>query len=186
LVELVFAAMDLPQRYPAPSVVLDSHRPVPTYLQDHPPAGRILSIAPTEYPLEDDPELAARYPLAPRGSFFFTSDLKLDEVMSPNAPLRYGLSTVDGYDGGVLPLRQFLRMGSLMVPSNEIRVDGVLRTRLIAIPDAHLLRLFNIRAVIASQAMDPELDGVRYDVATARRLSRDRPLALTAAALGAR
>jgi len=172
LVELVAASIDLPQRYPAPAMVLDSRRPVPTYLQQNHPNDRILSIAPTEYPLEDEPELATRYPgLHPRATFFLTSALKLDEVMSPNVPLRYGLSTIDGYDGGVLPLRRYLQVASLLVPPNEIRVDGVLRTRLIAVPDPRLLRLFNIQAVIANQAFDVELEGTRFDVATARRLT---------------
>jgi hypothetical protein len=170
LVELVFAAMDLPQRYPAPAMVLDGDRPVPTYHTQRRSEARILSIAPTEYPLEDEAQLMARFPLAERARFFFTADLKLDAVMSPNVSLRYRLATADGYDGGVLPLRQYLRMASLLVPPDEIRPDGVLRTRMIAVPDIPFWKMFNIDAVIANQAFDVELDGVRFDVATARRI----------------
>ena len=90
--------------------------------------------------------------------------------MSPNVPLRYGLSTIDGYDGGVLPLQRYLQIASLLVPRNEIRADGVLRTRLIAIPDERLLRLFNVRSVIANEVSDVELGGFKFDVATARSL----------------
>jgi len=109
-------------------------------------------------------------PPASAASFALKSALKLDEVMSPNVPLRYGISTLDGYDGGVLPLARYLRIASLLAPATEIRADGVLRTRLIAIPDQPLLRLFDIRRIVANEVVDVDLSGLRYDVATARRL----------------
>jgi len=102
--------------------------------------------------------------------FNLKSALKLDEVMSPNIPLRYGLSTADGYDGGVLPLHRFLDLASLLAPRSELRTDGVLRTRLIALPETRLLDLLGIRAVIANRVTGRDLDGIHYDVATARQL----------------
>lgn len=175
--ELMWAAMDLPQRYPAPAMVMDSHRAVPTYLAERHAGERILSVAPTEYRLEDEDQLLQRYPgLAPGAVFAFTSALKLDEVMSPNVPLRYGLSTLDGYDGGVLPLRRFLQVASLLAPADELRADGVVRTRLIAVPEARLLKLFDVRAVIANGAFDVDVAGVHFDVATARALGDGQSL----------
>jgi len=169
--ELRLSAIDLPQRHPVPSATIEETRPAVAYLQSHARGGRILSIAPTEYELSDHVELDRRFPtLDPSASFNFKSALKLDEVMSPNVPLRYGLSTLDGYDGGVLPLQRYLQIGSLLVPSDEIRADGVLRTRLIAIPDERLLRLFNVGTVIANEVSDVELRGVRFDRSTARRV----------------
>jgi hypothetical protein len=130
-----------------------------------------LSVARTEYELDDVAAIDARYPgLSDSARFWFTSAMKLDEVMSPNRPLHYGLSTADGYDGGILPLRRFLDVASLLVPREELRSDGVLRTRLIAVPETRYLDLLGIRTVIAGKAVDVELDGVRYDVATARTL----------------
>ena len=171
LVELRLAAMDLPQRHPVPSAAIEEQRPVVAHLQSTAREGRILSVAPTEYEIGDHVALEQRFPgLSTSASFAFKSALKLDEVMSPNIPLRYGLSTVDGYDGGVLPLRRFLQIGSLLVPATEMRADGVLRTRLIAIPDEPLLRLFNVRTVIGNEVSDVEIGEFRFDRSTARTL----------------
>jgi len=171
LAELRLAAMDLPQRHPVPSAATEEARPVAAFLRSTVHEGRVLSVAPTEYELSDHAQIERRFSNLGSGAIFaFKSALKLDEVMSPNIPLRYGLSTVDGYDGGVLPLRRYLEIASLLVPRNEIRADGVLRTRLIAIPEEHLIRLFNVQAVIANEVTDVELGGFRFDVATARTL----------------
>lgn len=169
--ELRLAALDLPQRHAVPTAVIEETRPVAAYLQRTHEGGRILSIAPTEYEIGDHAEIDRRFgDLGSAASFALNSALKLDEVMSPNVPLRYELSTLDGYDGGVLPLARYLRIASLLVPATEIRADGVLRTRLIAIPDEPLLRLFDIRRIVANEVVDVDLGGLRYDVATARRL----------------
>ncbi len=192
IAELRLAALDLPQRHPVPSVAFDEPRPAVSYLQSIGRQGRILSVARTEYELSDHVQLEQRYPdLDPAATFAFKSALKLDEVMSPNIPLRYGVSALDGYDGGVLPLARYLQVASLLVPPNEIRADGVLRTRLIAIPDERLLRLFNVRAIIANEVSDVELGGFQFDVATARtvqpgdtvRVELPAPLDLRALAL---
>jgi hypothetical protein len=172
LADLRLAAMDLPQRHAVPSEVVEVTRPVPAYLQGHHADDRILSVARTEYELNDIAAIDGRHPgQSDAERFWFTSAMKLDEVMSPNVPLRYGLNTADGYDGGVLPLRRYLDIASLLVPREELRSDGVLRTRLIAVPEARLLDLLGISAVIAGRAANVELDGVRYDVATARTLA---------------
>lgn len=171
LVDLRAAAMDLPQRYAVPAEVATMMRPVPSYLIERNQSGRLLSVARTEYELEDIAQVDARHPgLAATARFWFTTAMKLDEVMSPNTPLRYGLSTADGYDGGVLPLRRYVEFSSLLVPREELRPDGVLRTRLIAVPETRYLDLLGVEAVIAGKSVDVELDGVRFDVATARRL----------------
>src|SRR5581483_3882405 len=170
LAELRLAALDLPSRHAVPSVVAAETRELPAYLaaQD---VGRLISIAPTEYELDDHDTVDQRFPGLDASTMFnLKSALKLDEVMSPNIPLRYGLSTADGYDGGVLPLHRFLDLASLIAPRSELRTDGVLRTRLIALPETRLLDLLGIRAVIANRVTGRDLDGIHYDVATARQL----------------
>jgi hypothetical protein len=174
--ELRLAALDFPSQHPVPEEALSGQRTVPAYLKKR-PEGRLLSAARTEYELADNDKIVARYPdLDPSASFAFKSALKLDEVMSPNVPLRYGLSTADGYDGGVLPLRRYIDLMSLLVPPEEIRADGVLRTRLIAVPEELLLRLLRVRAIVAGRVSDVELDGVRFDIGTARTLRAGQSL----------
>ena len=57
---------------------------------------------------------------------------KYHDTLTPNVPLQYGLSTADGYDGGVLPLLRWLHLSGLVVQSP--RPDGVLLTRLEVCP----------------------------------------------------
>ncbi|HEY3118741.1 MAG TPA: hypothetical protein VGK54_18515 [Chloroflexota bacterium] len=153
--DLRLAAVDLPVRHAIPSDAWEAQRPLPAYLQQRQP-GRVLSIAPTEYEVEDAPALAAAHPeLDPAALFAYKTVLKLDEVMSPNTSLHYQLSAVDGYDGGVLPLRRYLDLASLLVPKSELRSDGVLRTRLKSLPSPALLRFFGVGAVIAHQIQEP-------------------------------
>jgi hypothetical protein len=183
LADLRLAAIDLPQRHVVPGEIADRSRPIPSQIRaimgEPGVTNRLLSVARTEYELDDMAALDARHPdLSSTGRFWFTSAMKLDEVMSPNVPLTYRLSTADGYDGGVLPLRRFLDIASLLIPREEVRSDGVLRTRLIAVPDLRFLDLLGVRTVIAGASVDVELDGVRYDVATARFLAPDARLTL--------
>ena len=37
----------------------------------------------------------------------FMVNIKLNEVLVSNIPLEYGIEAVDGYDGGVLPLKRY-------------------------------------------------------------------------------
>jgi hypothetical protein len=73
---------------------------------------------------------------------------KWHDTLTPNVPLQFGLNTADGYDGGVLPLLRWLNLSSLVVPSP--RPDGVLLTRLEALPSAKVLDLLGVRYVIAN------------------------------------
>lgn len=156
LLELRAAALNLPVRYPVPAEAYASLRPLPAHLLQT-LDGRLLSIAPTEYEVPDHAEIADRYPeLSPEAAFAFKTALKLDEVMSPNVSLRYGLPTVDGYDGGVLPLRRYLDLATLLVPRERLRPDGLLRTRLSVVPEPALLDIFGVRAVIGDQVLDLE------------------------------
>jgi len=183
LADLRLAAVDLPQRHAVPSEVADQSRPVPARVRaligEPGLNNRVLSIGRTEYELDDIAAIDERHPdLSSTARFWFTSAMKLDEVMSPNVPLTYRLATVDGYDGGVLPLRRYLDIASLLIPREEVRSDGVLRTRLIAVPESRYLELLGVRTVIAGKSVDVELDGVQHDVATARSLAPGGRLAV--------
>ncbi|MEA2641779.1 MAG: hypothetical protein QOF51_3173, partial [Chloroflexota bacterium] len=180
LLELRGAASDLALRHAVPSFAAEERLP-PTAMRPLPGAlvsnkeGRLLSVARTEYELEDRAAIDRRFPgLDQPTQFDFDSALKLDEVMTPNVPLRYGLGTADGYDGGVLPLHRFLDFASLLASASEIRSDGVLRTRLITLPETRLLDLMGVTRVIANHVTDKDLDAIHYDVATARELRDGR------------
>jgi hypothetical protein len=73
---------------------------------------------------------------------------KWHDTLTPNVPLQYGLPSADGYDGGVLPLDRWLSVSRLLVP--DPRPDGVLLSRLEALPDDRLLDLIGVRYLIAN------------------------------------
>jgi hypothetical protein len=88
---------------------------------------------------------------------------KRNEILTPNINLLYRIDDVDGYDGGLLPLRSFLRLASLLVPSERLRSDGALITRMESLPDTRLMDLLNLRIVLAGRSADVEDEGVEYD-----------------------
>ncbi|HJX38707.1 MAG TPA: hypothetical protein VJ714_08905, partial [Anaerolineae bacterium] len=89
---------------------------------------------------------------------------KQKELLSPNLPLLYRLQSVDGYDGGVLPLARYVEWESLLLPTDEISVDGRLQGRITEIPSGRLLNMLNIKYVLTDKTYDVWVDGAYYDL----------------------
>jgi hypothetical protein len=110
---------------------------------------RLLSLARPEYVPAAEDDIRAQLSALP-------SDLvdmvliaqKYHDTLTPNLPLQYGLNTADGYDGGVLPLLRWLHLSGLLVQSP--RPDGVLLTRLDALPSDRILDLLGVQYVVAN------------------------------------
>jgi hypothetical protein len=94
----------------------------------------------------------------------YTVAIKAKEIVAPNLAMRYHLPSVDGYDGGVLPLRRYVGLQTLFLDEAQINPDGRLRERLRAMPEARWLDLFNVRYVIADKIFDAWVDGSYYDL----------------------
>jgi hypothetical protein len=133
---------------------------------------RVLSLARDDYLLGEIVAGRFRYPDLPTEVINnYTIAQKLNEVLSHNLPLEYHLSTVDGYDGGVLPLRRWVDLMRRLVEEDEPRIDGVLRNRLHYLPDERLVDLLNVRWVLTSALQDATVEGVPYDRLVTRRLA---------------
>jgi hypothetical protein len=91
----------------------------------------------------------------------------------------FGVSSADGYDGGVLPLKRYVDLEELFLPAGELSPDGRLRDHLRAIPDARLLALLNVEYAIIDKNSDVWLDNVYYDTAFESPISRTLALPLT-------
>ena len=87
---------------------------------------------------------------------------KNKEVLSPNLPLAWGIPAVDGYDGGVLPLRHYADFTQLF--SGAPSPDGRLRENLASAPDPRLLSLVNARYLVTDKVDDAWVNGVFYDL----------------------
>jgi hypothetical protein len=103
----------------------------------------------------DQLSAAARYDL--------TVAIKHQEVIGPNLPLAYGLASVDGFDGGILPLKAYTQLMSAMTGQEGFAADGRLREYLDAIPAARWLDLLNVGYVITDKVGDTWHQGKFFD-----------------------
>ena len=162
--ELWAAGGDLPPRRPVPTEVYAQPRDSTLYLQSRLGADRFLSIASEAYELKESPDYREWLADLPEQALLdFLVAAKRNEILTPNLHLLYGIDSLDGYDGGLLPLGRFLRLSGALIPPERVRPDGVLISRLDSLPARPLMDLLNLRIVLDGRSRDHERDGVQYD-----------------------
>ncbi len=138
------------------------------------PPGRVLSISDLLFDPGDRAALERRYQqhgfsdLAVRISHIAT---KLKEIAAPNLPLIWGIPSIDGFDGGLLPTRHYTAFSKLILPPGTLAtLDGRLREILAreacrgaCIPDQRWLNLTNTRYLITDKVFDLWHEDVAYD-----------------------
>ncbi len=89
---------------------------------------------------------------------------KHKEILSPNLALYYRLPSVDGYDGGLLPLKRYAEFVSQFAPREDARTqDGRLREFLTDVPDSAWLSQMAVRHIIVDKTLNVPIDNVFYD-----------------------
>jgi hypothetical protein len=88
----------------------------------------------------------------------------MKEVLAYNLPLRYRHFSVDGYDGGLLPLADYVNLERLFLEEDEIWPDGRLRQQLGSVPPASLLSLLNVKYVMTDKVQDVWIEDAFYDL----------------------
>jgi hypothetical protein len=168
LVELFLGSRSLEYNNPNPEAVYTASRPVIDALRRDARPERILSIAATGYHPSDAADLVAPYAvvLGPDGALSTLINTKYKETLNPNLSMVLGLPTVDGYDGGILPLRRYVDYKGLLVPPEANLPDSLLRDQVKQIPPLGLLRLFGIKYIVDDAIGDVTHDGVFYDLAS--------------------
>ncbi len=126
---------------------------------------RFLSLSDIFFDPGDQAELDTIYrdQLTIAAQYDYTIAIKQKEIVAPNLSVLYGLSSVDGFDGGVLPLRSYSQLMKLILPEGNETKDGRLREYLDAVPDARWLDLFNTGYLITDKVGDIWQDGVFFD-----------------------
>ncbi len=182
-VELALAARTLPiQRLTAPEAYT-SLRPAAATLvagtHGQPVPERFLSMSALQFDPGDLGELRPMWSreLSPAGLELLIVASKQQEVLSPNLSLTWGVQAVDGFDGGVLPLRSYATFTSLFT-GGAPSADGRLRERVTATPDQRLLALAGVRWLIADKTGDVWRGGVYYDRQFALNLAANERAAL--------
>lgn len=123
--------------------------------QNQPPP-RFLSISKGFFDPGDIGEIESIYgdQLSPEALYRYVVTTKEREIIAPNLTLSFGLSSVDGFDGGLLPLYDYAATVGLMLPEGVTTVDGRLREFLTIIPPAQWLDLFGTRFLITDRTGD--------------------------------
>lgn len=141
------------------------------------PPARFLSLSDIIFDPGDLAEIESIYgdQLDPAAVYDYTVAVKHKEVLSPNLSMMSGLPSVDGFDGGILPLRSYSDVMSLLLPEDTATTDGRLREYLAAAPDARWLSLFNSRYLITDKTGDAWREGVYFDRQHPARVA-DKPI----------
>ncbi len=164
--ELWLAGRTLPHAHPTAPEALSSLRTATAALLRDPGLWRFLSMSGLTFDTGDLPEIKQLFAgrLTEKEIYDFTVATKEKEILAPNLPLLYRVAGVDGYDGGVLPLRRYVQLQRLFLSPERLSPDGRLREQLQEIPPSRLLNLLNIKYVITDKVYDLWLDDVYYDL----------------------
>ncbi|MBI2303732.1 MAG: YfhO family protein [Chloroflexi bacterium] len=161
---------------PVPPQGYTSLRPALAQVMTDDSLFRILSIASTEYTPGDmrDLRLMLKNLIPKEALDELVAAYKYKETFTPNTPALNGIATIDGYNGGLLPLGSYLEFKKLLLDSGGLREgqgyqpDTTLRTQLVDIPDSRLLGALNVKYVIMDKRSDAWLDGTYYDLSLER------------------
>lgn len=180
VIELFLAAFALPYNTLVPPEVYHGSRfaldQLAVYTQDDRPPGRTLSITELLFDPGDKASLERRYQAMGLSDLAIRHALvaaKLKESLAPNLPLVWGLPSVDGFGGGLVPTVYYTQFTALLLPEGELRsVDGRLRENLAleacrgaCIPDDRWLDLMGVQYLIIDKTNDLNYDSIFYDTA---------------------
>jgi len=174
-VELFIASQGLRYNRPTAPEAFSFLRPSIAHLKTDPGLHRFLSLSGIVYDPGDLAEMQAIFAgqLSEKAIYDYIVAAKEKEVLFFNLPLLYGLYSVDGYDGGLLPLRDFVTMQHLFLDEENVSLDGRLRENLRDVPPGRLLSLLGVKYVITDKVFDVWIDGLYYDLQFPARLSVD-------------
>lgn len=174
--ELFWASRHLEYNQAPPPIAYSEPGPVTAALRDVYQGGRILSLAGTAYAPGVEPQLREQFAHLGVGSTYnLLVTQKYFEVMTPNIPQSFQIATVDGYDGGVLPLDGFVRMKEVLQPGASAQPDAILRDQLRAVPPPRILDLFGVAYLLDDKIRDPWIDDVYFDTTFSLAVSAESP-----------
>jgi hypothetical protein len=163
--ELYVASRGLAYNRPTAPEAYFSLRTAPAHLlATGQPTDRFLSISGLTFDPGDLGEIRQMFQdqLSPQAIYDYVVATKLKEILAPNLPLIYKIPSVDGYDGGVLPLERYVDLQRLFLA--EPSPDGRLREKLKEIPSSRILGMLNVKYVITDKVFDVWVDDVYYDL----------------------
>jgi len=177
--ELFLASRALPRARATAPQAFTSMRPAIAHLlasdpEGDGPQGRFLSMSDITFDPGDLSMIETIYgpQLSDEALYDLIIATKQKEVLSPNLPLAFDVPAVDGYGGGLLPLRRYVMLQRAFLSADEVSIDGRLRENLARIPDGRWLSLLNVQHLITDKLRDAWIDDVFYDLQFRARLSQ--------------
>lgn len=184
-IELLLTAQGQPYTRTSDRGALTDLRPATTHLlveyEQRGAQGRVLALSGLFFDPGDLPEQRLIYASAVGADGFYDRIIaaKHKEILSPNLSLYYRLPSLDGYDGGLLPLRRYVDYVSAFVAREKGgTLDGRLRETLHGVPAERWLDATATRFVIADKTADVFIDGVYYDLLFTAPLAARAEIAL--------
>ncbi len=178
--ELFVSALGQPQQQAVWPSAFETQRATVDHLLAAGSADRVMALGDNSYDPGDLADLrrmlGASLPADARDTYI--TAVKHNEGLTPNLPLRYGLRTIDGYDGGILPLARYTLLKQLFPVQGNVVEDGRLRIQLKTAPDPRLLGWLNVHYLMMDRLRDQWIDGVYYDLGISQTLSPDSSIDL--------
>ena len=166
-VELIVAQRPFELARPVPMEAYSNPGPVVSLLPTDLEAPRTLGLADPSYEINDRDRaiLASRHQeeLGYPTFLQFLISLKYRDTLSPNLPMAYLRSSPDGYDGGVLPTRDFVLLKDALSAGAALAPDAILRNQVIGLPDRKTLDLLGAGYLIVDRKSDIEVDRFFFD-----------------------
>ena len=170
--ELLFAGQKLPYNHPTAPQAYSFLQPTVAFLRSDQSLHRFIGVFHPQFDPGNLADIRSIFSsqLSTGALYDYTVAAKIKALLERNLPLRYNVGSIDGYDGGVLPLRSFLDLQRIFlpeVPQDKVGSlwDGRLREKLERIPEGQILSLLNVKYVIKDKVGDLWIDNVYYDLA---------------------
>src|SRR5581483_4520196 len=147
--ELGFAAREMEYNHPSSMELYTGQPVVASYLQRALAAAtdggpmRVVSLAVEERLDPQRLEVAV-----PEGDATFRHYASMREALKPNLGMVYGLPTIDGYDGGLLPTRAYAQLKTLLVTAEPPVPHFTLPPQMAGQADASLLAALGVRYLV--------------------------------------
>lgn len=142
--------------------------------------GRFLSLSHIFFDPGDQAEINTIYSsiLPEQSQYDYTIAIKQKEILAPNLSMVYGLPSIDGFDGGILPTITYTHWLSQTLLNGQTTTDGRLREFLPAVPEPHLLDMFNVQYIITDKVLDEWHNGVYFDRQHSQEVEPISPVAV--------
>ena len=170
--ELVAASGPSLVREPIPDRVYRGKSEVQEFLSSDSWQGRVLSIAKPDFEVSQArrAELAERWreQVGDRSWREFLVATKNEEIMHPNLSMVRDVVSVDGYDGGVLPLRSYAMFRDLLFPGTGDAPDRLLQHQIETMPPDKVLNALAVQHVVRNREAVLVSDGGFIDLSFPR------------------